>query len=698
MNKKLTNGENLIFALDIGTRSVIGIVGYMSDGIFHVLYTEREEYKTRAVVDGQIEDISETAKIAVLVKERLEKRIGKSLENVYIAAAGRVLRTIDSEGEIPLPEGKEVDGAVVSSLERSAVQSAYEILAKEQDSDDNYFSVGYAVKKYAIDGYEFSNIIGHKGNVASVSLIVTFLPKEVIDSLYATMNRINLTVSGLTLEPIAAMNAIIPPDLRKLNLALCDIGAGTSDIAVCDKGSVSAYTVATVAGDEITEAVMQACLVDFNTAERVKKEVSRDFDALIQYDNILGVPKEEKGAQIYERIEPTIKSLAELICERILQVNGKVPSAVFLVGGGSQTPGLRTMVAEALKINENMVAVGGNVYIKRMFESSEDILCPDYATPLGIALTAVMQNEADTFSVTINDKRLHLFNIWDNSALGVLQMGGYRYSQIIGRNGKAITYELNGQRKTVYGGLPTPASIEINGKESSLSSVVKPGDIINFNPSKHGKNAEVKLCDVVGHPEAFEVVLDGVNVTVGETVRVNGIEKDMDYSLVGGERITVEAIKTLEDLCRYASFSGKKYELFVNDEKKDTSYILENGDEITVLLKKEEKKPTKIEEKKVIIEKTDRKDLVIQESFEQIINKSEKNEDIYVILNGREIELPPRPDDMGYQFFDLLAFTDIDTKKTNGKIVQLLNGKNASYTQTLRNGDRADIYWSDENK
>ncbi len=694
MGKRAALSENLIFALDIGTRSVIGIIGYMKNGIFRVLYTEREEYKTRAVVDGQIEDISETAKIAVLVKERLEKKLGKKLDSVYIAAAGRVLRTIDSEGELAVPEGKEIDQGFISSLERIAVQSAYEELALEQDNDDNYFSVGYAVKKYTLDGYDFSSLIGHKGTTAGVSLIVTFLPKEVVDSLYATMNLINLTVSGLTLEPIAAMNAIIPPDLRRLNLALCDIGAGTSDIAVCEGGSVCAYTVATVAGDEITEAVMQACLVDFPTAERIKKEIAASFDNEIEYQNIMGMPFSEKAKDIFDRIEPTVEQLAEIVCERIIQVNGKTPAAVFLVGGGSQTPMLRTMVARILKLNENMIAVGGNVYIKKMFESEENILCPDFATPLGIAITAVMQNEADTFSVTINGKRLHLFNIWDNSALGVLQMGGYRYGQIIGRNGKSIVYELNGQHKTVYGGLPTPAVIEINGKLANLSTVVKPGDVINFLPSVSGKNASVKLCDIVGRPDSFEIILDDMPIIIGETVTVNGAEKDMDYELSGGERITISEVRTLRDLCKHASYNAKKYDFYVNDEQQDLDYVLQSADNVKVIIKKEEKKTSQKEVKSSIIEKTDRKNEVIQESFEQILLENEKKSEIRVILNGRELLLPPREDGTDYQFFDLLAFTDIDTKKKSGTLVQLLNGKAVPYTEFLKDNDTAEIYWS----
>ena len=99
-------------------------------------------------------------------------------------------------------------------------------------------------------------------------MVATFLPSEVVDSLYAVMVEAGLEVASLTLEPIAALNAAIPEDIRLLNLALVDIGAGTTDIALCRDGGVVGYTMATVAGDEITEALMRACLVDYHTAER----------------------------------------------------------------------------------------------------------------------------------------------------------------------------------------------------------------------------------------------------------------------------------------------------------------------------------------------------------------------------------------------------------------------------------------------
>ena len=96
----MVDEERAVFALDIGTRSVIGIVGFQDGDYFRVSCVETEEYQKRAVVDGQIEDIGETAKIAGRVKERLEKRLGFALKSVHIAAAGRVLRTREASFEM----------------------------------------------------------------------------------------------------------------------------------------------------------------------------------------------------------------------------------------------------------------------------------------------------------------------------------------------------------------------------------------------------------------------------------------------------------------------------------------------------------------------------------------------------------------------------------------------------------------------
>ncbi len=224
--------KQLIFALDIGTRSVIGVVCAQRGDVFEVLCVESAEHTERAMIDGQIENIEQTARVARTVKKAIEDTIGTELKDVHVAAAGRILRTQRASCEMDVGD-LPVNRRQMFTLESRAVQKAFEELMQGQEEGGiSFCCAGYSVTQYTLDGYSFSTLLGHRGKKARVEIIATFLPDEVIESLYTTMAHTGLSVASVTLEPIAAMNAVIPQELRLLNIALVDIGAGTSDIAI----------------------------------------------------------------------------------------------------------------------------------------------------------------------------------------------------------------------------------------------------------------------------------------------------------------------------------------------------------------------------------------------------------------------------------------------------------------------------------
>ena len=96
--------KDLIFALDIGTRSVVGVVGKSAGDRFKVLDIEQAEHGKRSMMDGQIDDIKQVAALAQTVTGRLEARLGVKLERVCVAAAGRALRTQRGSFALELPE------------------------------------------------------------------------------------------------------------------------------------------------------------------------------------------------------------------------------------------------------------------------------------------------------------------------------------------------------------------------------------------------------------------------------------------------------------------------------------------------------------------------------------------------------------------------------------------------------------------
>src|SRR5659263_262416 len=102
------NAQELIFALDIGTRSIIGTVGVIFEKKFQVIAESYMEHEERAMIDGQIHDIQLVASGVKKVKSELESILNVSLTKVAIAAAGRFLRTTAVKAEIEVDQDKEI--------------------------------------------------------------------------------------------------------------------------------------------------------------------------------------------------------------------------------------------------------------------------------------------------------------------------------------------------------------------------------------------------------------------------------------------------------------------------------------------------------------------------------------------------------------------------------------------------------------
>ena len=411
---KIENNEK-IFALDIGTRSVIGIVAEKeSSGSLKIIATRREEHKTRAMLDGQIHDVPKVAEVIEQVRNELAEEIGEDLTSVAVAAAGRALYTMTAEAEM------EIHGAITleiqNNLEFAGVQLAQSKLAESQaiPKQTSYYCVGFSVISYELDGIQLKSLIGQRGKIAKAKVIATFLPRQVIDSMQVALSYCGLEMRALTLEPIAAINVLIPPTMRHLNLVLVDIGAGTSDIAITKNGSVVAYGMVPIAGDEITEALSQKFLLDFNIAEEIKRKAANGEDAT--FTDILGSTHEMTAEEIISAVNDSIMRLAAEIAQTILELNGnEAPQAVMLVGGGSLTPHLQRYVALALDMPELRVGVRKPDFVDGITSIPKELCMPDAVTPLGILKIASINN-LHFLTVYINGDEYALFHFQSRRA------------------------------------------------------------------------------------------------------------------------------------------------------------------------------------------------------------------------------------------------------------------------------------------
>lgn len=129
--------DDLVFGLDIGTRSIVGVVGYLSHQVFHVVAMAEEKHATRAMLDGQIHDIYKVGDTIRRVKNSLERQIGFALTDVCIAAAGRVLKTVNASAEYAFENETRVTQEHIYSLNLLAVEKAH-AQVNENSTDIHY--------------------------------------------------------------------------------------------------------------------------------------------------------------------------------------------------------------------------------------------------------------------------------------------------------------------------------------------------------------------------------------------------------------------------------------------------------------------------------------------------------------------------------------------------------------------------------
>ena len=123
-----------VYGLDIGTRSIVGTVGYKVKDHFVVVAQYAKEHETRAMLDGQIHDIGAVGETIQKVTNYLEEQIGQPLKEVCIAAAGRVLRTVTTHVETEFEHETEISREDIYALDSQGVEKAYETFQTENDS------------------------------------------------------------------------------------------------------------------------------------------------------------------------------------------------------------------------------------------------------------------------------------------------------------------------------------------------------------------------------------------------------------------------------------------------------------------------------------------------------------------------------------------------------------------------------------
>lgn len=719
-----------VFGLDIGTRNVVGTVGYKTeDDVFIVKAQYVKQHETRAMLDGQIHDIGRVARTIGGVKQELERQVGETLTEVCIAAAGRVLKTVTTHIEYEYPEETVVAGEDVHTLNLLGIEKAQDILKEKNDTRYKFYCVGYSVVKYYLNDEVFISIEDHKANKIGEDIIVTFLPEDVVDGLYSAVGHVGLTVANMTLEPIAAINVAIPENYRMLNIALVDVGAGTSDISITRDGSIIAYGMIPEAGDELTEVLVQHYLVDFKMAEQMKLDSTIKEE--VEYQDIMSIDHKIPAEEIWELLHPVVDRITTEVAGKIRQLNGdKTVSACFVVGGGGKVHGYTQMLAEKLELPEERVALRGEEVLQEIvFDQKEIKKDPLIVTPIGICLNYYDQRN-NFIMVRFNGERMKLY---DNNRLTIVDaalQAGYPNDQLFPKRGMPINFTVNGAARIVRGEAGEPAIVTLNGEPANINTPLEPNCEITIEASTAGDAAVYTISQLEEYTKStISFQVNGQWVTCPKFVEVNGVLEPGTYEIREGDVIELRSYYTVDQIAQFMDVDiDMNYQIMVNNREASMETLVYENFTIDWVSVGEDVPETygspqppeagqgyPVPEHGDAAQEPYMQDAAGEMDPEAISQRAERIPGLYipnqqavepedigqkteltacmVVVNGESVTMTGKDRYIFVDIFDRITF---DLNAGEGRAIKtLINGHEAQYSEEIHDGDQIELYWEE---
>lgn len=382
--KKRLSSSNTIVAIDIGTTKICVLVAHKMEDSCEVIGIGRAP--SEGLARGVVVDIGPAIKSIRAAVEEAELMSGCSIESAYIGISGSHIRAHQSSGMIPIKNG------IIRAPDIERVLAAARAVPLPEDEQ-----VLHALaQQFVIDGKHAVRdpLQMHGVRLEATVHLVTGNVTQV-KNLIRCCEAAGVKVRDVVLEPIASAEAVLSADERELGTGMLDIGGGTSDFAIYQRGVIRHTSIFPIAGNMFTNDLALCLRTTRDEAERLKRahgsvalcdEVFGNAPCVAQ--NIEGFG--EHGIDTRDMVLVLQARATELM--RAMQVTIEMqrlqplmPAGLVLTGGGAQLRGLSALAAETLRVPVRV----GTTRVSSLFAS--ELGNPMYATGYGLLLYGLRQ-------------------------------------------------------------------------------------------------------------------------------------------------------------------------------------------------------------------------------------------------------------------------------------------------------------------
>lgn len=330
--KKTSDDTRHIVSLDIGTEYTKALIAKVKDGELEVIGVGRARQEVGNMFGGAIADITGVVKNCEAALIKAEEQAGVQAKKVIIGIAGEFVKglTLTIRYKRPQPD-RELDASEMELIidkvqERAAIKAQKQIAFETGNPDVEVKLVNSAIVSIHIDGYKVSNPIGFQGKDIAIQIYTAFAPMVHIGALERTAAELDLELVAVAAEPFAVARAVLGNDANSTFTAvLCDVGGGSTDIAVINDGGVEGTRMFGVAGRSFTKTIANDLGIGYEAAEKLKLNMD---DAKI---------KPAVKQTIDEAVDKTLSvwiSGVQLALGEFDAID-HLPNKILLCGGGS---------------------------------------------------------------------------------------------------------------------------------------------------------------------------------------------------------------------------------------------------------------------------------------------------------------------------------------------------------------------------
>jgi cell division protein FtsA len=376
--------ERVVTGLDIGSAKTVAVIAEIVGELPKrpgVRVLGVGEARTTGMRRGVVADIEETTRSVRRALDEAERMAGVQAESAFVGIAGEHVRAMTSQGIVA------VAGAEITKADVDRVNQVARAQAIPQDRE-----LLHAIpQEYTVDrGGGIQDPVGMTGMRLETEMYLVTIGSSPATNLRRSVEKAECKVRELVLEPLASALSVLTEDEKELGVALIELGAGSTDVAVFHEGKIRHLATIAFGGAHVTNDLVHGLGVTQHDAEALKEQFAVAYESLVDRQEIIQLPA---TATHPERQIPR-ELIAHIVHQRMDEIfdlvqrsvegagyGGRLAGGVVVTGGGAAMPGVPELASDVFGTTARVGVPGDHVGGLR-----DAVEGPAYATVLGLTL------------------------------------------------------------------------------------------------------------------------------------------------------------------------------------------------------------------------------------------------------------------------------------------------------------------------